>query len=170
MKSDLFFYDELAEFLVMAMSTIVWSCGVHFPRVFIAKVALGWSAGTWAFIFIVILMVLIYGLLASLTNQDVENPGYHTFNLSSPILLAENTNFYIKVSYSTPNYNWPIPMEVAITNYCSPTIETAKCWISSNNSTWTQIGINTTNLRDLCIRAFGENIVVPASPVLNSPK
>lgn len=173
-NSDLFFYDEIGGISGYGyMSTIAYGA-VKFTTTgsfSLQKVATWMRApGTVSF--------YIYsnfngsnftGLLASLTNQDVENPGYHTFSLNAPVLLAENTNFYIKVNYSTPNYYWPLPMEVEITDYCSPTIETAKCWISSNNSSWTQIGTNTTNLRDLCVRAFGENIVLPAAPVLNSP-
>lgn len=109
------------------------------------------------------------GLLASLTNQTVNNPGYHSFDLDSPIDLEANTNFYIKVTYSTPGYAYPMPIETAITYYCSPTIETGKFWISSNNYSWTQIGGGTQLLFDLCIRAFGENIILPPAPVLNSP-
>ncbi|HPO61924.1 MAG TPA: C1 family peptidase [Candidatus Kapabacteria bacterium] len=173
-NSDLFFYDEIGGISGYGYSSTNAYGAIKFTTIgsfSLQKVATWMRApGTVSFyIYSNFNGSAFSGLLASLTNQTVENPGYHTFNLSSAIDLAANANFFIKVYYSTPGYYWPLPMEVAITNYCSPSIATAKCWISSNNSTWTQIGTNTTNLRDLGVRAFGENIVVPASPVLSSP-
>jgi len=97
------------------------------------------------------------GLLDSLSNQSCSLPGYYTFDLVSPINLNANQDFYIKVKYYTPNYSYPIPIEKSLSDYSSNVaIETGKCWKSSNGTSWTAIGNNTSNVYDLCIKAYNK--------------
>lgn len=95
--------------------------------------------------------------LASLTGLSCEYMGYYTFNLPEPINICSGNSFYIKVRYYTPSYNFPIPIEFYSGGYSDPSIETGKCWISSDGNGWTQVGTGTGLLLDLCIRAYGKN-------------
>ncbi len=105
-------------------------------------------------------------LLATIPVQNCIYPGYYTFNLSNQIPITTGDDFYIKIKYETPAYNYPIPVETNITNYSVPQIESGVCWISSNgnNGNWYAIGNNTTSQIDLCIKVYAEN---SSNPVLN---
>ncbi len=94
-------------------------------------------------------------LLDSITTQACEFPGYYTFDLPSPLFLANGNDFYIKIKYYTPGYNTPIPVENVTPGYASNvTTETGKCWISNNGTSWTPVGNGTSKDYDLCIKAY----------------
>lgn len=92
----------------------------------------------------------------SISDQICDYPGYYTFNLSSGISITSGNDFYIRVKYNTPGYNYPVPYENKQDEYSSDaTIETGKCWISSNGiSNWVALGMGTSNKYDLCIKAY----------------
>ncbi len=94
--------------------------------------------------------------LGSISNQICDFPGYYTFNLSSGISITSGNDFYIRVKYNTPGYNYPVPYENKEAGYSSnATIETGKCWISSNGtSSWVAFGAETEHKYDLCIKAY----------------
>ncbi len=94
--------------------------------------------------------------LDSLKGQACTYAGYYTFDLPKPISISSGNDFYVKVKYSTSNAGsvYPIPIESAISGYSSPTIDTAKCWISLSGSSWTRLGRGTSYPWDLCIRAY----------------
>ncbi|NVO01365.1 MAG: T9SS type A sorting domain-containing protein [Bacteroidetes bacterium] len=103
-------------------------------------------------------------LLSSSANLYCEYPGYYTFDLPSPIKMTLGNDFYIKVKYETPGFYYPIPIELAIAGYSSnASIESNKCWVSSNNSTWNLLGATTNNPYDLCIKAYSSCEVIPVN-------
>lgn len=119
--------------------------------------------GTWINSYNSNISIEVYGsfqnntlsnLLGSVSNLSCEFPGYYTFELDDPISINANTDFFIKIQYYSPNYRYPIPIERSISGYCSPNIETGKCWISNTGRTWLQIGSNTRYYYDVCIRAY----------------
>ncbi|MFH0866803.1 MAG: C1 family peptidase, partial [Bacteroidota bacterium] len=92
-------------------------------------------------------------LLGSLTNQTCDYPGYYTFDLPTPIYVANGEDIYIKVKYNTPGYDFPIPLESTVSGFANPTIEAGVCWESSDGSAWNSIGNNVSGKEwDLCIR------------------
>jgi len=95
-------------------------------------------------------------LLGTITDKTCDLPGYYTFDLSTPIQLAANTDFYVKVYYNTTGYNYPIPVETASSGYATPVIESGKCWISSTGTNWTAFGSDQSVKADLTIKAYGE--------------
>ncbi|MBN2028974.1 T9SS type A sorting domain-containing protein [bacterium] len=103
-------------------------------------------------------------LLGSIGDKTCDYPGYYTFNLTSPITVSNGNDFYIKVKYSAPGEDLPVPVEQQVVNYAEPDIETGKCWISSNglNNTWSPLGNDQEGKFDLCIKAYG---VVPGTSV-----
>ncbi len=99
--------------------------------------------------------------LGSTGNQTCDYPGYYTFDLPSPITVNNGNDFYVRVKYSAPGEDYPIPIEQA-SSYANPVIETNKYWVSHNGSNWTQFGSGTSYEIDLCIKAYG---VVPGTSV-----
>jgi PKD repeat protein/C1A family cysteine protease len=94
------------------------------------------------------------GLLGSISNQACALPGYYTFDLATAINLTSGNDFYIKVRYNSGE-NFPIPVEVEYAGYASGvTYQTGKCWISDAGSGWTAIGSGTSNVYDLCVKAY----------------
>ena len=92
--------------------------------------------------------------LGSTGNQTSDYPGYYTFNLPSPVTINNGNDFYVKVKYTAPGEDLPIPVE-QVTSYANPDIETGKYWVSANGSSWSPIGKGTAWEVDLCIKAYG---------------
>jgi len=101
-------------------------------------------------------------LMGTNTDKSCDLPGYYTFDLATPIQVSANNDFYIKVYYNTVGFNYPIPVEMFRSGYANPEIESGKCWMSSNGTSWSAIGSNTSTNVDLCIKAYGE--YVPCTP------
>ncbi|MDP1845369.1 MAG: C1 family peptidase [Candidatus Moranbacteria bacterium] len=102
--------------------------------------------------------------LGSLSSQAADYYGYYTFDLPSPISISSGNDFYIKATYNTPGYNYPIPIEAADSEYANPTIETGKNWVSNTGSGWTALGGGTANPYDLNIRAYALSAELAATP------
>jgi len=91
-------------------------------------------------------------------------PGYYTFEPEIPFAVLAGDDVYIKVKYSTPGYNYPIPVEEVYSGFASNvTLETGKCWVSSNGTTWNAAGSGTSREYDLCI-----NLYTSAAGVVNT--
>lgn len=94
-------------------------------------------------------------MIGSIASQSCTFPGYYTFDLTTPIAVMSGNDFYIKIKYVTPSYNYPIPVEKVYSGYASNvTLETSKCWLSSNGTSWQAAGTGTSRLYDLCINAY----------------
>lgn len=97
------------------------------------------------------------GLIGSLQSGNLPFAGFYTF----PVNFGSDTlgeDYYIKVKYTTSSSTSPIPIEIYENGYNSNiTIETGKCWISPDGSSWTPIGSNTSYLFDLCIKMYVED-------------
>ncbi len=87
-------------------------------------------------------------LLGSLYNQSYDLPGYYTFDLPTPIDIEAGDDFFVKVKYQTPQFNYPIPSD-----YKAP-VETNKCWISHDGESWIAMGKGTSYVADLTIKAY----------------
>lgn len=94
-------------------------------------------------------------LLGSIPQKTCALPGYYTFDLPSPINVAAGDDYYIKIKYTTPGYNYPVPVESKITGFSNNVVtETGNCWISAGGSSWTAVGSNTQKKYDVCIKAY----------------
>ncbi|MCK9616836.1 MAG: lectin like domain-containing protein [Lentimicrobiaceae bacterium] len=103
---------------------------------------------------------VLSNLLYTVAEQTYDFPGYYTFNLSSALNINQGNDFYIKVKYYTPGYNYPIPIECAVSDYSAPTIQTGVHWVSDtgNPGSWYQLAANPDYMWDLCIHAYAENV------------
>ena len=87
------------------------------------------------------------GLLGSISAQTCTYTGYTTFDFSSPI----------SIRYQTTGYNFPVPVEVAITGFSNPNIETGIFWSKSTGaSTW---GSEDVYQNDPCVYSYSTNII-----------
>ncbi len=114
------------------------------------------------------------GLIGNIQSGTLPLAGYYTF----PVDFGSDTigdEYYIKVKYSSPTTNNPIPIEIYEANYNSNIIiETGKCWISPDGNNWTAIGANTSYQFDLCIKLYVEDAPlalfdIPDSVQINTP-
>ena len=108
---------------------------------------------------------VLSNLLSTSAEVSCEFPGHYFINLETPFNVSKGNDFFIKVKYYTPGYNFPIPVEdtlwweeggVLVHNYSNPEIESGRCWISNNgiDGSWEAAG-TAENPFDLCIKAFG---------------
>ena len=125
--------------------------------------------GTYAMAYGTQLDIEIYGsfnettgyltdLLGTVSTQTTDHPGYYTFNLDNSFPVYAGDEIFVKVKYTTPSYDWPIPIELFIDTYSDPYIESGLSWISSTgeNGNWEAIGSDTANNFDLCINVYGQ--------------
>ncbi len=86
------------------------------------------------------------------------NAGYQKISLTSPVNLEANQKFEIIVQINTPGYNYPIPVEAAVSNYSTgATFAAGQSYVSSSGGAWTDL---ISFPYDVCINAF----TVPADP------
>ncbi len=101
---------------------------------------------------------VLSNLLGSISNQVITKRSYVSLDLPTPINVTAGNDIYVKVYYANPITNNPIPLEMSVGGYAVPTIETGKFWISSNGSSWSQVGGGTANLWDPCVKTYGAPI------------
>lgn len=78
-------------------------------------------------------------------------PGYYTFDIP----CAVEDEFYVKVKYHSPGYDYPLPVELVAQGYGVPEIEEPGInWRSVDGKDWMPLGKGTDDEIDLCIRAY----------------
>jgi C1A family cysteine protease/PKD repeat protein len=101
---------------------------------------------------------ILTGLISSSKDNFCKYPGYFTFDIPA-IVEGE---YFVKVKYFTPGYNYPVPVEAEIyyggEPYALPNIELAGLsWISSDEEKWMPLGSNVKDYEaDLCIRVYAD--------------
>ncbi len=90
--------------------------------------------------------------LASISSQTCNEAGFYSFSLPDTLALTQNDDIYVKVSYTTPNFNYPVPIECYYSGYANPVIETNRYYYKPVNSNWSNTANDTL---DLCIKVYG---------------
>ena len=108
------------------------------------------------------------GTLASSTSGTIAQPGYHTIALPTPVKLAASQKFSIVVRFTTTGYNYPIPVEYAISGYSSAaTASAGQSYLSCDGSSWTDATALYSTM-NVCIKGFTSvndvRVAVTASP------
>jgi C1A family cysteine protease len=99
------------------------------------------------------------GLVLHQAGLSCALPGYYTFDLPTAITMQNGDDFYIRIRYQTPLYNYPIPFECFIDTYSNPVIESNISWMSADGSdgSWFLIGNTTTDYKwDPCVKMYAE--------------
>jgi C1A family cysteine protease len=102
------------------------------------------------------------GLILHQSGLSCVQPGYYTFDLSTPIAIQQGNDFYVRIRYQTPGFNNPLPIERLITGYAVPFIESNVSWLSDSgeDGSWFVIGNSTSNYKwDPCIKVYAETLL-----------
>ena len=83
--------------------------------------------------------------LGSTVTGSVAYGGYYTIDLPSPIPLTAGDDFAIVIKFTTPSYNFPVPLEKASTGTSAATASPGQSYYSCSGVTFTDItGFNAT--------------------------
>jgi len=94
------------------------------------------------------------GTLASSTSGTNALPGYFTIALPTVVNLTASQKFSVVVKFTTPGYNWPVPIEYAYSGYSSgATAAAGQSYYSSSGSSWTDFTSYNSTM-NACIKAF----------------
>lgn len=101
---------------------------------------------------------LLENMISASYGNISKYPGYCTFDIAA---IVEG-DFYIKVKYTSPGFDYPIPAEIAISlggePYAAPHINPeGYSWISKDGVNWEGMGVDVEYQdADLCIRAYAK--------------
>lgn len=88
----------------------------------------------------------------SMQNGSIAIAGYHTIDLDTNVSFNAGQNFSVVVKFTTPNYTYPIAIEMPIDYYSSNAhAEAGQSYMSLNGSQWDDISESDNNV---CIKAF----------------
>jgi len=75
------------------------------------------------------------GTLTHTQTGTVSLPGYHTIPLDNVVMVSNGQKFSIVMKLTTPGYNYPVPLEKAVTGYASTaTAAAGQSFISNDNA------------------------------------
>lgn len=107
------------------------------------------------------------GLLGSVPAKTFQYAGYYTMDLSVPFNINANTTFYVKYKVVNTTTNFPLASESVIAGYTNAVVvETGKCWMSTNGSSWTALGATMSLKHDLCMKVIAEDICPPTTATI----
>ena len=99
--------------------------------------------------------------LASKTGSCAEF-GYYSIPLTTPVSVTNGQQFTVAVKMTTPGYDYPLPVEYQIADYCEPPIQTGVCFIRHlDTHLWDDAAGDGVNV---CLRAK-----VTTEPAPNNP-
>jgi C1A family cysteine protease len=102
----------------------------------------------------------LLGLLASETDNTIEEYGYHSIQLSSPVAVSATNDIYVVVKITNDSYEFPI----ALDNYWP--ISPGNCYVSPNGTSWTDVtevaDCTPCVQSDVCIRVRGTSTATSA--------
>lgn len=73
------------------------------------------------------------------TSGTADFAGYHTVQLTRPVQLAAGQKFAVVVRFTTPAYNYPLPVEYPYPGYANTTSAPGQSYVSANGSSWTDL-------------------------------
>ena len=89
--------------------------------------------------------------VATKTGTCGDAPGYYSIPLTTPIALSNGEAFTVAVKMTTPAYNYPIPVELVVSGWCNPPIQTGKSYVKHYDAdSWTDLASYGQNA---CLRA-----------------
>ena len=100
----------------------------------------------------------VSGTLKASFSGSEELAGYHTVKLPSSVKLPANTKFSVVVKMTTPNYDYPIPIEIPLEGYSdNATAQIGESYLSLNGSNWDNAVISVGGKQfvlNVCVKAF----------------
>ena len=65
--------------------------------------------------------------------------GYHTVVLARPVQITAGQKFAVVVRFTTPAYNYPLPVEYPYPGYANTVSAAGQSYVSANGSSWTDL-------------------------------
>ncbi len=88
----------------------------------------------------------------SVKNGSMPIAGYHTVDLDTNFSLSTGQNFSVVITFTTPEYDYPVAVETNIPTYSSNAYaEAGESYLSFDGITWTDVSEQGMNI---CIKAF----------------
>ncbi len=88
----------------------------------------------------------------SVKNGSMPIAGYHTVDLDTNVSLSTGQNFSVVITFTTPEYDYPVAVETNIPTYSSNAYaEAGESYLSFDGITWTDVSKEGMNI---CIKAF----------------
>jgi C1A family cysteine protease len=110
-----------------------------------------WASGSPTFYNVSIYDVFEGGLLGTLLagpiSGSVQEEGYYSVPLPTPLVLTPGDPIYVVVNFATPNYDYPVPFDG------DGPMETNKNFVSNNGTTWQALDLGYYEYGDVGIRA-----------------
>ena len=104
----------------------------------------------------------------SMQNGSIAIAGYHTIGLDTNVSLTTGQNFSIVVEFTTPDYNYPVAIEMPIADYSSNAhAEPGQSYTSLNGSQWDDISEFN---KSICIKAFTTEEKEPQAALVASTR
>lgn len=97
-------------------------------------------------------LIELTDMLAITEDQYCEYPGYYSFEL--PAVVSANSFYFVEITYKTPDYNYPIPVEAYIEGYVQPLILEGMAWFKSSEEDWEKMGADTDNKYNPAIKVY----------------
>jgi C1A family cysteine protease len=95
--------------------------------------------------------------------------GYYTIDLPTSVPLASGQRFSVVVKFTTPGWNYPVPVESASSGYSSQaTANPGQSFLSNNGTTWTD-STNSDSTMNVCIKAYAGETTSPTPISVISP-
>lgn len=95
------------------------------------------------------------GVVATAKTGIISDPGYHTIKLSEDVSVSKNEKFSAVVKLKTPNYNYPIPVEMPFSGYSSKANATpGQSFVSKDGINWQDITTSMSGT-NVCIKVYG---------------
>ena len=85
-------------------------------------------------------------LLCSSLNHSFSEAGYHGVELDSPLAVTSSNDIIAVVKFTNSSYNWPVAADK------NGTTETGRTYMSSDGSSWDDLGTHPTSPSDIAIR------------------
>jgi hypothetical protein len=99
-----------------------------------------------------------------MTAGNIATAGYHTIGLPAPVSVSAGQKFSVVVKLTTPDYNYPIPLERPWSGYSSrATASAGQSYMSSSGASWTDVATYYSNT-NVCLKAFASGTSTPPPP------
>ncbi len=108
------------------------------------------------------------GTLAATESGTFSDAGYLTVPLTTPVTVSSGDVFSVVVKLTTPGYNYPVPVEYAVSGYSSQASASAgQSFVSSDGAGWSDAVNSIASTANVCVKAYAKPLVT-GSIVINN--
>ncbi|HPC55264.1 MAG TPA: lectin like domain-containing protein, partial [Methanolinea sp.] len=111
-----------------------------------------------------------WGTPVSHKTGTIDIPGYRTIPLDNAVLLWPGYRFSVVLKLTTPNWTYPVPLEMPIPGYSSKaTASRGQSYMSKDGVIWTDVVDRYSNT-NVCLKAYTRRIAPPVAGFTATPE